>query len=72
MYLTKLGRECPELPCDVLFEEDEWQAFWVIVRNGARDALAKKPSLGEFMKKVAEAGGYLGRKSDGPPGPEAI
>ena len=72
MYLTKLGRECPELPCDVLFEEDEWQAFWVVVRNGASDALAKKPSLGEFMNKVAEAGGYLGRKSDGPPGPEAV
>jgi hypothetical protein len=72
MYLTKLGRECPELPCDVLFEEDEWQAFWVVVRNGAPDALAQKPSLAEFMNKVAEAGGYLGRKSDGPPGPQAI
>lgn len=72
MYLTKLGRECPDLPCDVLFEEDEWQAFWVVVRNGAPDALAQKPSLAEFMNKVAEAGGHLGRNSDGPPGPQAI
>lgn len=26
LYLTMLGRSCPELPCDVVFETEEWQA----------------------------------------------
>ena len=72
LYVMKLSRECPKLPCDVVFEEDEWQAFWVIVHDGDPDALARKPSLEEFVRKVAEFGGYLGRKHDGPPGPQSI
>jgi len=72
LYVMMLGRECPDLPCDVVFEEDEWQAFWVIVHDGHPDALAEKPSLGEFVNKVAEFGGFLGRKGDGHPGPQAI
>lgn len=70
MYAMKLGRECPQLPCDVIFEEDEWKALWVIAYDF--QALEKKPSLGEFILKVAEFGGFLGRKSDGPPGPKSI
>ena len=70
MYVMKLGRECPDLPCDMVFEEDEWKALWVIAHG--YDALQKKPTLGAFLLTVAEFGGYLGRKSDGPPGPESI
>ena len=72
MYLMKLGRECPDLPCDVVFDEDEWQGFWVIAHNGDANSLARKPNLGEFMIKVAEFGGFIGRKGDGYPGPQAI
>jgi hypothetical protein len=72
LYIMMLGRECPDLPCDAFFEEDEWQAFWVIVHNGRPDALTKKPSLGEFVRKVAEFGGFLGRNCDGDPGPKSI
>ena len=70
LYVMRLGRECPELPCDVVFEEDEWQALWIIVHG--EKALHKKPSLGEFVRKLAEFGGFLARKSDGHPGPQAI
>jgi len=72
LYLMTLGRECPTLPCDVVFEKDEWQAFWVIVHDGHPEALDEKPSLGEFVRKVAEYGGFLGRKCDGNPGPQSI
>lgn len=70
MYVMKLGRECPTLPCDVVFEEDEWQSIWVV--EYGEEALSKKPTLGEFISKVAELGGHLGRKGDGPPGPQSI
>ena len=70
LYVMRLGRVCPELPCDGVFDQDEWQAFWVIVHG--QQALSKKPSLGEFLIKVAEFGGFLARPGDGPPGPKAI
>ena len=70
LYVMKLGRECPDLPCDVVFEEEEWKGLWSIAHGP--EALARMPSLGEFVKKVAEFGGYLGRKGDGPPGPQSI
>ena len=70
LYVMKLGRECPELPCDVVFEEDEWQSLWVICHG--EEALKKTPSLGQFVIKVAEFGGFLSRKADGLPGPQAI
>jgi hypothetical protein len=70
LYVMKLGRECPDLPCDVVFEEEEWKVSCVIVHG--RQALKNKPSLGQFILLVAQFGGYLGRKSDGPPGAQAI
>jgi len=70
LYVMKLGRECPDLPCDVVFEEDEWQSLYVICYG--ENALKKVPPLGEFVSKVAEFGGFLARKADGAPGPQAI
>lgn len=70
MYVMKLGRECPDLPCDVVFEEEEWKAVCVLTHG--RQALKSKPSLGELILLVAELGGYLNRKADGPPGAQAI
>lgn len=70
LYVMRLGRECPNLPCDAVFEEDEWQSLWVICHG--EQALKTTPSLGEFVLKVAEFGGFLARKADGNPGPQAI
>ncbi len=70
MYVMKLGRECPDLPCNVVFEEDEWKSLYVIAHGP--EALKKTPSLGEFINTVASFGGYLGRKCDGPPGAQAV
>ncbi len=70
LYLTKLGRECPDLPCDVVFAEEEWKSI-CLIRRGP-EGLLKKPSLQEMILLVASFGGYIGRRSDGPPGPEAM
>ena len=43
MYVMKLGRECPDLPCDVVFEEDEWQSVCVVL-EGVHEA----PGLSRF------------------------
>lgn len=70
LYLLKLGRQCPQLPGDALFEESEWKPLCVVVRGGPPPP--HPPSLGEVILMIAQFGGYLGRKSDGPPGPEAL
>lgn len=70
LYLTKLGRLCPELPCDVLFTSDEWQPVWKIARD--KPIPPKAPALNTFLALLAELGGHNGRANDGPPGPQAL
>jgi len=33
LYLTMLGRACPELPCNLVFEEQEWNAVYMVTRK---------------------------------------
>lgn len=70
LYVLMLGRECPELPCDSVLEEEEWQAVYAVVKKEAPPAAP--PPLGEMVRMIASLGGYLGRKGDGPPGPKAL
>jgi hypothetical protein len=70
-YLMKLGRSAPELPCDLVVEEDEWKTLRAMCGGGG-EADAKAPPLGWFVKKVAELGGHLSRKGDGPPGAQVL
>jgi hypothetical protein len=70
MYVMMLGRECPDLPCDVAFDEDEWQAVYAVVNNEPPPALP--PKLGEMVVLIATLGGYMNRKGDGEPGPKAM
>jgi len=66
-YLTKLGRETPNIPCDFFFEEYEWKALVAYVTKNSNPPL-QQPTLGEAMRMVAQIGGFLGRKCDGNPG----
>jgi hypothetical protein len=70
VYLTKLGRETPEVPCTVFFEEAQWQAilFYVTKKLPPKQA----PSLRTIQLMVAQLGGFLGRKCDGPPGAKSM
>ena len=69
-YVTMLGRECPHVSCETVFAKAEWQGSWPIATG--HPAPATPPTLGEFLRLVAGLGGYLGRKHDGPPGPEVM
>lgn len=69
-YLTMLGRECPDLPCDMLFTPDEWKPVWKITRE--EPIPENPPSLSEFLMLLAELGGHNGRRHDDPPGPQCL
>ena len=70
LYVTMLGRDCPEISCDVVFSKAEWQATCAVVTKAPPPQ--DPPTLGEFLKYVATLGGHLGRRHDSPPGPEII
>ena len=70
MYLTYLNRECPSLPCDVVFTESEWKSVWSVT-NG-NELPDTPPALSEFMPLLTRLGGYNNRPSESPPGPQAV
>lgn len=69
LYLTHLGRQCPDLPCSCVFEEAEWKSACAVAKRAKE---VTEPSLAEFIGIVGKLGGHLGRKGDGPPGPQSI
>jgi len=70
-HLTMLGRELPDVPCTVFFEEAQWKALWIFVKKTDR-LPPKPPTLREAIRMTASLGGFLGRKGDGEPGTETL
>jgi len=70
MHVMMLGRECPDLPCDVAFDDDEWQAVYAAVKKETPPS--QPPRMKTIVGMIASLGGWLGRKCDGPPGPKAM
>ena len=70
VHLTKLGRETPGVPCTVFFEEAQWQAL-MFYHTGQLPP-KEPPTLWAMVLLVAQLGGFLGRKSDGPPGTQSM
>jgi Transposase DNA-binding/Transposase Tn5 dimerisation domain len=69
LYVCRLGRSCPEVSCEVVFEPAEWKATWKVIRG--KNPPRKAPPLGEMIHWVAELGGYVTR-SDSAPGPQTV
>jgi hypothetical protein len=69
MLLALLGREVPELPCDVIFDPIECEVLELLAKKNKEQT---KRSLGEAMIIVAKLGGYLDRKCDRVPGFESL
>jgi hypothetical protein len=70
LLLTTLGRECPDLPGDVVFETEEWQAAYTVAKQAPPPKTP--PSLAEMVRIVAGFGGFLNRKHDGFPGSKTL
>jgi hypothetical protein len=70
-HLTKLGREVPDVPCTVFFEDAEWKAL-VAYKTQNPIPPEKPPTLRKAIHMVASLGGFLGRKCDGEPGTQTL
>lgn len=67
MYATMLGRLEADIPCSVLLQSLEWRALYCRT-HGTTKPPEEPPTLGDAVLWIAKLGGYLGRKSDDPPG----
>jgi hypothetical protein len=70
-HLAKLGRETPDVPCTVFFEEAEWTALVASVAQNPQPP-NQPPTPREALRMVATLGGFLGRKGDGEPGTKSL
>jgi len=67
--LMRLGRTCPDLPADMVFETEKWQAAYVL---NYKPIPEKVPTINEVVRHVARLGGFLARRGDGEPGVQTI
>jgi hypothetical protein len=69
IYLCRLGRECPDLDCEIIFEASEWKSVYTMVRN--EEPPSTPPTLNEMIRMIATLGGYVNRRST-QPGPQTL
>jgi hypothetical protein len=69
LLVCRLGRECPDLDCEVVFEPSEWKAVWVAVHR--KKPPRQPPRLSDMVHLVASLGGYV-KRPNSEPGPQTL
>lgn len=64
MYMCYLGRECPDLDCEVIFEPSEWKSVYTILDE--EFPAEGSPSLNELIRAIARLGGFIDRPKNHP------
>src|SRR5262249_8599584 len=68
LYVCRLGRSCPDISCEAVFEPAEWQPVYRVVCD--RRPPKRPPALQEMVVLIAQLAGYVKRKD--PPGPQTV
>ena len=64
MFVTWMGRECPDMDCEAVFEPSEWKSVWTATQRSLPPR--KHPRLQEIVTLIAQLGGYVVRKNSEP------
>lgn len=64
MHICHLGRECPDLDCEVLFEPSEWKSVYTIL--GLEIPKYGCPRLNDVVRAIARLGGFINRPKNQP------
>jgi hypothetical protein len=70
-WLTQVGRQQPETPCDQLLTTAEWQALYCKHHKTHRPP-RHPPTTADAMRWIAQLGGFLARTHDKDPGPMTL
>lgn len=68
--LTMMARQYPDIPCDHVLSEEEWQTIYIMKQQ--KPPPKQPPPLREITRMLAMLGGFLARKGDGEPGTQTI
>jgi hypothetical protein len=69
MYLCRLGRDCPDMDCEIVFEPSEWKSVYMTLKHA--DPPSTPPHLNDIIRMIALLGGYVRRNST-QPGPQTL
>jgi hypothetical protein len=64
LFVCRMGRDCPDMDCESIFEPSEWKAIWVAIHG--KKPPKKAPRLKDFVHLVAGLGGYVERPKSEP------
>lgn len=71
LLVCRLGRSCPDLDCEAVFDPSEWKSVWMVTKR--QPPPPQPPRLMEMIKLVAQLGGYMNRPNrEDPPGPQTV
>lgn len=70
LYVCRLGRACPDISCEAIFESAEWKSVYRVVKD--HKPPTKPPRLQDIVRMIAQLGGYVDRPRQDPPGPQTI
>ena len=65
--VTLIARTNPSMSCSTFLSEHEWTVLFIKVTRNS-DPPTTPPTIADAVTWIARLGGYLARKSDGPPG----
>jgi len=64
MYVCYLGRACPDIDCEVIFEPSEWKSVYTILN--IEFPAEGCPRLNEVVRAIARLGGFIDRRKNHP------
>jgi hypothetical protein len=64
MYVCYLGRECPDIECEAIFEPSEWKSVYTIL--DIEFPAEGCPSLNDLVRAIARLGGFIDRPKNHP------
>jgi hypothetical protein len=64
LFVCRMGRSCPDVDCEAIFEPSEWKSVWVAVKR--QQPPKEPPRLAEMVHLIASLGGYIERSYSEP------
>ena len=64
MYMCYLGRDCPDIDCEAIFEPSEWKSVYAILDEEIPTEGC--PSLNDMIRAIARLGGFIDRPQNHP------
>jgi hypothetical protein len=59
LMVCRMGRSCPDVDCEAIFEPEEWKAVYMVVKR--QSPPKQPPRLEEMVRLIGQLGGWINR-----------